>query len=162
VCQAQRRWLCPCRQLRAGAELRFRLASQRLADERSLLLSPRCVRSSTSSFHSGLSRSARLTTRTIPVNNAGSAQASKLAAMWWAPYPLRLLGLVRTLPSVPRPSHYGGSPLQLAPVWDSGWGKHTANDSSGRVHRLQSSPPHLTKTCGYSCGYVRRTSHNFT
>ena len=99
------------RQLRAGAELRFRLASQRLADERSLLLSPRCVRSSTSSFHSGLSRSARLTTRTIPVNNAGSAQASKLAAMWWAPYPLRLLGLVRTLPSVPRASHYGGSPV---------------------------------------------------
>ena len=45
----------------------LRPAPQRLADEPSLTPSPRCGRSSTFSFHSGLSRSAQRTTRTIPV-----------------------------------------------------------------------------------------------
>jgi hypothetical protein len=36
--------------------------------------------------------------------------------------------LAARLPSVPRPSPYGGPPLQLGPVWHSGWGKHTASE----------------------------------
>jgi hypothetical protein len=27
-----------------------------------------------------------------------------------------------------------GAPLQLAPVWDSGWGKHTASARDGSDH----------------------------
>ena len=56
---------------RTGSPVRSRPASQRLADEPSLTPSPRCGRSSTSSFHSGLaSRAGRRTSSGGPLRRA--------------------------------------------------------------------------------------------
>jgi hypothetical protein len=58
-----------------GLPIQSQPASRRLADERSLLLSPRCGRSSTSSFHSGLaSRAGRRTSSGGPLRRALSTE----------------------------------------------------------------------------------------